>query len=114
MLTPELFKPEAVSAETSASNAKLIEILTPTPNWWDVGAQPVRESRRRGEGPFPAPVYSPRARTRALSTARPSASLSIPSRQSRPPFGVSRTAMVTPFGAALQAVTARSDRCSRG
>ncbi|HEX3347451.1 MAG TPA: alpha/beta hydrolase [Acetobacteraceae bacterium] len=62
MLTPELFRPEAVSAETRAFNTKLIEMLTPEPNWWDVGAPAFRDARRRGEGPFPAPVMSPRAR----------------------------------------------------
>ena len=36
------------------------------------------------------------ARTRTLSTLRPSASCSMPSMASRPPFGVSRTASVTP------------------
>jgi len=33
------------------------------PEWWIVGAQEARAARRRGEGPFPAPVFSDRPRT---------------------------------------------------
>jgi acetyl esterase/lipase len=40
--------------------------MTPLPEWWDVGAERVREARRRGEGAFPAPVMSERAYTRAI------------------------------------------------
>ena len=42
------------------------------------------------------------ARTRTFSTLRPSASCSMPSTASRPPFGVSRTISVTPSGAIVQ------------
>ena len=44
---------------------------------------------------FAAPSWGA-ARTRAFSTARPSLSVSTPSIESRPPFGVSRTLRVTP------------------
>jgi acetyl esterase/lipase len=33
------------------------------PNWWEVGAQTVREARSRGDGPFPLAPKSARART---------------------------------------------------
>jgi acetyl esterase len=60
---PALFKPEAVSAETAKLNQTMIELMTPMPDWWVVSAEAARQARRRGDGPFPAPVISPRART---------------------------------------------------
>src|SRR6266436_8270534 len=60
---PALFGEAAVDAETAALNAQLIELLTGQPEWWIVGAEATRAARRRGEGPFPAPVMSSRART---------------------------------------------------
>jgi len=65
-LNPELFAPSAVAAETRALNKKLIELMTPLPEWWDVGAERVREARRLGEGAFPAPAMSERAHTRTI------------------------------------------------
>ena len=58
-----LFRPEAISEETRQFNEQLIKLFTPLPNWWEVGAQTVRDSRARGEGPFPLPPKSARART---------------------------------------------------
>ena len=46
------------------------------------------------------------ARTRTFSTLRPSASCSIPSTASRPPFGVSRTVSVMPSGVTIQGLAA--------
>lgn len=66
-LDPALFAASAVDPETRALNAKLVELLSPMAEWWDVGAAVVREARRRGEGAFPAPVLSPRAYTRAIA-----------------------------------------------
>jgi acetyl esterase/lipase len=60
---PELFKPEAISAETRALNADVVQRFDTTANWWEVGAQTVRDARARGEGPFPNAPKSPRART---------------------------------------------------
>ena len=60
---PELFKPEAISAETRAFNDALIKLFNTVSNWWDVGAQTVRDARARGEGPFPPALRSERART---------------------------------------------------
>ena len=60
---PALFRPDAIDPETEATNQKMIELLTGTPEWWNTGAANFREMRRRGEGPFPAAVLSPRART---------------------------------------------------
>ena len=60
---PALFRPEAVDPDTAALNKAMIELLTPQPNWWIISAAETREARRRGDGPFPAPVLSPRART---------------------------------------------------
>jgi acetyl esterase/lipase len=38
-------------------------MMTGLPEWWNVGAENARQGRRQGRGPFPAPVFSPRART---------------------------------------------------
>src|SRR5271170_5678785 len=62
-LDPALFRPEAISEETRRFNAEIIRVFTPVPNWWEVGAQAVRDSRARGEGPFPLAPKSARART---------------------------------------------------
>jgi acetyl esterase len=60
---PALFGDAAIDAETANLNAKMIELLTGQPEWWVVGPAAFRAARRRGEGPFPAPVMSSRART---------------------------------------------------
>ncbi|MDR3536268.1 MAG: alpha/beta hydrolase [Acetobacteraceae bacterium] len=60
---PALFRPEAVAPEIARLNQLMIALMTPMPEWWVVGAEATRQARRRGDGPFPAPVVSPRART---------------------------------------------------
>jgi len=60
---PALFQPDAVAPDTRALNETMVKLLTPLPDWWVVGAAATREARRRGDGPFPAPVFSARART---------------------------------------------------
>jgi acetyl esterase/lipase len=65
-LDPALFHPDAVSAETKALNATMIKLLSDQPNWWVSGAATTRAARRRGDGPFPAPVFSTRATTRTI------------------------------------------------
>jgi hypothetical protein len=55
-LDPALFGDAAIDAETAKLNAQMIEQLTGQPEWWVVGPQAMRAARRRGEGPFPAPV----------------------------------------------------------
>ena len=65
-LDPKLFSASAVSEETRKLNATLIGLLTPLPNWWDVGAEATREARRRGDGPFPLAPQSPRAVMRTV------------------------------------------------
>lgn len=60
---PALFRPTAISDDTATLNEQLVDLLTPLPEWWVVGAEVTREARRRGDGPFPAAVKSPRART---------------------------------------------------
>src|SRR5262245_36715790 len=59
---PALFNDAAIDAETSKANAQLVELLTGMPEWWIIGPAAMRAARRRGEGPFPAPVMSSRAR----------------------------------------------------
>ena len=65
-LDPALFRPDAVSAETRALNEAMVQLLSDQPNWWVVGAEATRAARRRGDGPFPAPVFSARATTRTI------------------------------------------------
>lgn len=60
---PALFRPDAVPLDTRRLNDTMISILTPLPDWWVVGAENTRAARRRGDGPFPPPVFSSRART---------------------------------------------------
>jgi acetyl esterase/lipase len=62
-LDPALFRPEAISEETRRFNEEIVKLFTPLPNWWDVGAQTVRDSRAQGDGPFPLAPKSARART---------------------------------------------------
>jgi acetyl esterase/lipase len=60
---PALFHDAVIDPEIASLNAQIIEVFSGQPEWWIVGAQASREARRRGEGPFPAPVFSERART---------------------------------------------------
>jgi len=60
---PALFGADAISEETRRFNEELIKLLTPMANWWEVGAQVVRDARARGQGIFPLAPKSPRART---------------------------------------------------
>jgi acetyl esterase len=64
---PAWFRPEAVSEETRALNERLIAAQSSLPNWWDVGAQATREMRARGEGPFPLPPRSNKARILSIA-----------------------------------------------
>jgi len=59
---PALFGEAAIDAETAKFNVEIIELLTGQPDWWITGAEASRAARRRGEGPFPAPMISSRAR----------------------------------------------------
>jgi len=61
-LDPSIFTIEAIASDTELLNQQLIALLTPMPEWWVTGPQATRDARARGEGPFPAPVKSPRAR----------------------------------------------------
>ena len=62
-LRPALFRSDAIAEDTAQLNEAMVALMTPLPNWWNVGAETTREARRQGRGPFPAPVLSPRART---------------------------------------------------
>jgi acetyl esterase/lipase len=64
---PALFAEAAIDPDTAKLNTQLIELLTGQPEWWVVGAEHARAARRRGEGAFPAPVMSDRARTITIS-----------------------------------------------
>ena len=55
---PALFRAEAIAPDTAKLNQQMIQLLTGQPEWWIVGAEAFRAARRRGEGPFPAPVMS--------------------------------------------------------
>lgn len=62
-LDPALFRKEAISEETQGINAFIMELMKGVPEWWDVGAQAMRDARASGDGPFPATPRSARART---------------------------------------------------
>jgi acetyl esterase/lipase len=64
---PALFRDAAIGPDTAKLNADMIELLTGQPEWWIIGAAAARAARRRGEGPFPAPVMSSRARTLTIA-----------------------------------------------
>ena len=64
-LDPALFAPGAVAPETAELNRRMIDLMTGQPEWWIAGPEAMRQARRRGEGPFPAPVLSPREIGRA-------------------------------------------------
>ena len=66
---PALFDDAAIDAETAKLNSQMIQSLTGQTEWWITGAEAFRAARRRGEGPFPAPVMSRRARTIAITGA---------------------------------------------
>lgn len=61
-LNPSLFSDESVPEDTRTLNAGVVELTKDMANWWDVGVQKVREARANGQGVFPAPVKSERAR----------------------------------------------------
>lgn len=62
-LDPALFKPDAISAETRAINDAIVKAMAGMEEWWEAGAQKVRDARARGEGAFPLAPKSERART---------------------------------------------------
>jgi acetyl esterase/lipase len=64
---PALFGDAAIDAGTARLNEQMIQLLTGQPEWWITGAEAFRAARRRGEGPFPAPVMSPRARMMTIA-----------------------------------------------
>ncbi|MEZ5970484.1 MAG: alpha/beta hydrolase [Hyphomonadaceae bacterium] len=61
-LDPQLFSDAAIPDETKQLNAGIIALTKDMPNWWEVGAQTVRDARAEGRGPFPAPAKSDRAK----------------------------------------------------
>lgn len=61
-LDPTLFSEDAIPDETKQLNAGIVALTKDMANWWEVGAQRVRDARAKGEGVFPAPVKSERAR----------------------------------------------------
>jgi acetyl esterase len=60
---PTLFRAGAIAPDIAKLNEQMVALLTGQPEWWIVGAEAMRAARRRGDGPFPAPVMSSRART---------------------------------------------------
>ena len=61
-----LFHPDAVTPETRALNAAIVQAMTLLPEWWEVGVEATREARRQGRGPFPPTPKSPRATERSI------------------------------------------------
>jgi len=60
-LDPALFSNDAIPDETKQLNAGIVALTKDMANWWEVGAQKVRDARASGAGVFPAPVKSERA-----------------------------------------------------
>lgn len=63
MLDPALFAPAAADSESTALNARIVEMLSALPDQWSFPLDVVRQRRREGRGPFPAMPRSPRAET---------------------------------------------------
>ena len=61
-LDPKLFTDAAIPDEIKQLNAGIIALIKDMDNWWEVGAQRVRDARAKGEGVFPAPAKSDRAK----------------------------------------------------
>lgn len=61
-LDPALFSDDAIPPETKSVNDAIVAAMKDMPEWWDVGPAKVRAARARGEGIFPAPPKSERAR----------------------------------------------------
>lgn len=61
-LDPALFSDAAIPPETRACNEAIVTAMTGMAEWWDVGAQKVRDARARGEGAFPPAAKSERAK----------------------------------------------------
>jgi acetyl esterase/lipase len=61
-LDPALFAETSIPPETRSLNEGVVAAMSGMAEWWDVGPQKVREARARGEGAFPAPAKSDRAR----------------------------------------------------
>lgn len=61
-LDPASFSDDAIPPETRTLNEGIIAATANMADWWDVGPQKVRDARARGEGVFPAPAKSERAR----------------------------------------------------
>lgn len=61
-LDPKFFTDSAIPDETKQLNAGIIALTKDMANWWEVGAQKVRDARAKGEGVFPAPAKSDRAK----------------------------------------------------
>lgn len=60
-LDPSVFSDDAIPEDTKQLNAAIIAMTKDMANWWEVGAQKVRDARAAGTGVFPAPVKSDRA-----------------------------------------------------
>ena len=61
-LDPALFSDDAIPPETRSANEAIVAAMTGMAEWWDVGAQKVRDARERGEGAFPPAAKSDRAK----------------------------------------------------
>lgn len=66
-LDPVVFDPASIPNETRDLNASIIALMTPMPEWWDIGAETFRAARKDGKGVFPAPTCSPRARDQIIA-----------------------------------------------
>src|ERR1043165_116649 len=101
-----IFSSAAPSAAASPDTfTRLMRDVAPPTISTRVGGTPSALARTRPNAAFASPSNGA-ARTRTFSTVRPSGHVSIPSTESRPPFGVSRTVTIRPSGCALHAAAA--------
>lgn len=64
---PSLLDPQRIEPAIHERNMQLSQALQALPDWWVSGPHAVRESQRQGMGPWPAPMFSERARVRTIA-----------------------------------------------
>ncbi|KAI1626761.1 Alpha/Beta hydrolase protein [Exophiala viscosa] len=79
------FDPAAISEDSHAFNAKLIDLMAQGPKWYEVGAEKYRQMRAAGETPFPKATFLDSAEDFTIPSR--DAGRSIPCRILKPQHG---------------------------